>query len=47
MRTAQGPAIDKRSVSIDKPIRTTGSHTVGIKLTDGVVAHIKVAVTGA
>ncbi len=47
VRTAQGPAIDKRSVSIDKPIRTTGSHTVGIKLTDGVVAHIKVAVTGA
>ena len=46
-RTAQVPALDKRSVSIDKPIRTTGSHTVGIKLTDGVVAHIKVAVTGA
>ena len=40
VRTAQGP-------TIDKPIRTTGSHTVGIKLTDGVVAHIKVAVTGA
>ncbi len=42
-----GPAIDKRSVEIAKPIKATGNHTVGIKLTAGVVAHITVAVTAA
>lgn len=42
-----GPAIDKRSVEISKPIKVTGNHTVGIKLTAGVVAHITVAVNAA
>ncbi len=47
IRAANGPAIDKRSVSIEKPIRTVGSHTVGIKLHDAVTAHIKVNVAAA
>ena len=47
VKKAGGPALDKRSVEIGKPIKDTGSHTVGIKLTSGVVAHINVAVVAA
>lgn len=47
VKKAGGPAIDKRSVEIAKPIKTVGTHTVGIKLTSGVVAHIAVAVAAA
>lgn len=47
VRTAGGPALDKRTVVIDKPIRTVGAHTVGVKLHDAVTAHIKVNVTAA
>lgn len=47
VKKAGGPAIDKRSVEIGKPIKVVGTHTVGIKLTSGVVAHIQVAVTAA
>ncbi len=44
VKKAGGPALDKRSVEIGKPIKTTGAHLVGIKLTSGVVAHITVTV---
>lgn len=44
VKKAGGPAIDKRSVDITKPIKAVGDHTVGIKLTAGVVAHITVVV---
>ncbi|HQZ00552.1 MAG TPA: 50S ribosomal protein L9 [Propionicimonas sp.] len=47
VKKAGGPAIDKRSVEIGKPIKVVGAHTVGIKLTSGVVAHISVAVNAA
>ncbi len=47
IRAANGPAVDKRAVVIEKPIRTVGAHTVGIKLHDAVTAHIKVNVTAA
>ncbi len=47
VKKAGGPAIDKRSVSIAKPIKTVGEHTVGIKLHDAVTAHIAVAVNAA
>ncbi len=47
VRTAGGPAIDKRSVVISKPIRTVGTHTVGVKLHDAVTAHIGVEVVAA
>ena len=47
VKKAGGPALDKRAVEIAKPIKTVGEHTVGIKPTSGVVAHITVAVTAA
>jgi large subunit ribosomal protein L9 len=47
VKKAGGPAIDKRSVEIAKPIKVVGSHLVGIKLTAGVVAHINVGVVAA
>ncbi|MGC3995129.1 MAG: 50S ribosomal protein L9 [Propionicimonas sp.] len=47
VKKAGGPAIDKRSVEIAKPIKDVGKHTVGIKLTAGVVAHIPVDVVSA
>lgn len=47
VKKAGGPALDKRSVEIAKPIKTVGDHTVGIKLTAGVVAHINVSITAA
>ncbi len=45
VKKSGGPAIDKRSVEITKPIKNTGTHTVGIKLHDAVTAHIQLAVT--
>ena len=47
VKKAGGPAIDKRAVEIAKPIKVVGEHTVGIKLTAGVVAHINVDVVAA
>ncbi|MDR1833557.1 MAG: 50S ribosomal protein L9 [Propionibacteriaceae bacterium] len=47
VKKAGGPAIDKRAVEIAKPIKTVGAHTVGIKLTSGIVAHINLTVTPA
>ncbi len=47
IRATGGPAVDKRAIMIDKPIRTVGSHTVGIRLSDAVTAHIKVDVSAA
>lgn len=44
LKKSGGPAIDKRSVEIGKPIKVVGNHTVGLKLTSGVVAHITVNV---
>lgn len=47
VKKAGGPAVDKRSVEIAKPIKSVGTHTVGLKLTSGVVAHINVEVVAA
>lgn len=44
IKKAGGPAIDKRSITIAKPIKALGSHTVGIKLHDAVTAHLPVEV---
>lgn len=44
IKKAGGPNVDKRSVVITKPIKTVGSHTVGVKLTDAVTAHLPVKV---
>ncbi|WP_114561315.1 50S ribosomal protein L9 [Desertihabitans aurantiacus] len=47
IKKAGGPSVDKRSVEIAKPIKQTGKHTVGVKLHDGVTAHLPVEVVGA
>ena len=47
VKKAGGPALDKRSVEIAKPIKTLGAHTVGVKLTAGVIAHIAIDVVAA
>jgi large subunit ribosomal protein L9 len=44
IKRAGGPLVDKRSVQIAKPIKNTGSHTVGVKLHDAVTAHVQLAV---
>ena len=47
IKKAGGPAVDKRSVQIAKPIKTVGEHKVGVKLTDAVVAHLPVQIVTA
>jgi large subunit ribosomal protein L9 len=47
VKKAGGPAIDKRSVTIAKPIKNVGKHVVGIKLHDAVTAHISVEIVAA
>lgn len=47
VKKAGGPALDKRSVVITKPIKTLGTHTVGIKLNEAVTAHINLDVVAA
>ncbi|HYP43611.1 MAG TPA: 50S ribosomal protein L9 [Propionibacteriaceae bacterium] len=45
IKKAGGPAVDKRAIEISKPIKLVGTHTVGVKLHDGVTAHVPVSVT--
>ncbi|MGJ3508522.1 50S ribosomal protein L9 [Enemella sp. A6] len=45
VKKAGGPNIDRRSVEIAKPIKTVGTHIVGVKLHEAVTAHIPVEVT--
>ncbi|MDR1450013.1 MAG: 50S ribosomal protein L9 [Propionibacteriaceae bacterium] len=47
VKAAGGPTIDKRSVVIAKPIKSLGSHTVGVKLHEAVTAHIQIEVAAA
>ena len=47
IKKAGGPAIDKRTVQIAKPIKTVGEHKVGVKLTEAVTAHLPVQVVTA
>ena len=44
IKKAGNVSVDKRSIEINKPIKTVGSHTVGVKLHDAVTAHIQLAV---
>jgi large subunit ribosomal protein L9 len=44
IKKAGGPAVDKRAVEIAKPIKTVGTHTVGVKLHEAVTAHVPVSV---
>jgi large subunit ribosomal protein L9 len=47
IKKAGGPAVDKRAIQIAKPIKTVGSHLVGVKLHEAVTAHVQVAVVQA
>ena len=47
VKAAGGPAIDKRSITVAKPIKTLGTHQISIKLHDAVTAHIPVEVVAA
>ncbi|HEY5821369.1 MAG TPA: 50S ribosomal protein L9 [Propionibacteriaceae bacterium] len=47
IKKAGGPSVDKRTVQISKPIKTVGSHTVGVKLHEAVTAHVQLAVVQA
>ena len=47
IKKAGGPAVDKRSIEIGKPIRSLGNHTVGVKLHEAVTAHLPVEVVPA
>ncbi|MCL2483500.1 MAG: 50S ribosomal protein L9 [Propionibacteriaceae bacterium] len=47
VKAAGGPAIDKRSIEVSKPIKTLGTHVIAIKLHDAVTAHISVEVVPA
>jgi len=47
IKKAGGPAVDKRAVVISKPIKSVGAHTVGVRLTEAVIAHFPVQVVGA
>ncbi len=47
VKAAGGPTIDKRGVKIDAPIKTVGSHIVGVKLHEAVTAHFPLEVVAA
>ena len=40
VKKAGGPAIDKRSVSFAKPVKSLGGHTAAVKLHSAVTAHV-------
>ena len=40
-------SVDKRAVQINKPIKSVGNHTIGVKLHDAVTAHVQLAVVAA
>lgn len=47
IKAVDGPLVDKRRVEIGSPIKTTGAHTVSVKLLTDVVAKINVDVVAA
>ncbi|GAB3714273.1 50S ribosomal protein L9 [Mariniluteicoccus flavus] len=47
VKKAGGPNVDRRTVEIGKPIKSVGSHTVGVKLHEAVTAHFPVEVVAA
>jgi large subunit ribosomal protein L9 len=44
IKKAGNVSVDKRAIEIIKPIKTVGTHTVGVKLHDAVTAHVQLAV---
>ncbi len=47
VKKAGGPAIDKRSVTFAKPVKSLGSHTAAVKLHGAVTAHVPFEVVAA
>lgn len=47
IKKAGGPSIDKRSVTVSKPIKSTGTHTVGVRLHEAITAHVPLQVVPA
>lgn len=47
IKKAGGPSVDKRSVTVNKPIKALGTHTVGVKLHEAVTAHLPLQVVAA
>jgi large subunit ribosomal protein L9 len=47
IKKAGGPLVDKRAIQVTEPIKTVGLHTVGVKLHDAVIAHVKLVVVQA
>lgn len=47
IKAVDGPLVDKRRVEIGSPIKTTGSHTVTVKLLTDVIAKINVDIVAA
>ena len=47
IKKAGGPLVDKRSVTVTKPIKALGTHTVGVKLHEAVTAHLPLEVVAA
>ncbi|SDD20411.1 50S ribosomal protein L9 [Auraticoccus monumenti] len=47
IKRAGGPSVDKRTIEVGKPIKQVGRHTVGVKLHEGVTAHLPVEVVPA
>lgn len=44
---AKGLDVDRRKIQLSEPIKTTGEHTVAIRLRSDVIAEFKVTVTAA
>lgn len=47
VKKAGGPALEKRSIEIAKPIKTIGTHTVAVKLHDSITGHVSVETVAA
>ena len=47
VKSAGGPALDKRAISVVKPIKTIGTHTIAVKIHDAVTAHVPVTIVAA
>ncbi len=44
IKNLTGFEIDKKSITIDEPIKTTGMHEIGVHLEQGIYARVKVEV---
>lgn len=47
VKKAGGPALEKRSIEIAKPIKTIGTHAVAVKLHDSITGHVSVETVAA